>query len=136
MRHFALVPAFALVSLLAAAPIRAIEPEETGIVNATSPEAGILFGGQPTVWAPTAYQGYETIQIGGGLLRTPEEAFDFLVEQNMLPPELHFDWSEDSSLKSIFGFLLWGEGNVPWLVRDILKKAEPDIERRPRVVVG
>jgi uncharacterized protein (TIGR01244 family) len=48
MRHFALVPAFALVSLLAAAPIRAIEPEETGIVNATSPEAGILFGGQPT----------------------------------------------------------------------------------------
>jgi uncharacterized protein (TIGR01244 family) len=27
---------------------RAVEPEETGIVNATSPEPGVLFGGQPT----------------------------------------------------------------------------------------
>jgi len=49
---------------------------------------GSLFGGQPTVWAPRAYQGYETILIGSDLLRTPEEAFDFLMQQDFLPPEL------------------------------------------------
>jgi uncharacterized protein (TIGR01244 family) len=37
-----------LALALAAAPLAAIEPEETGIVNATSPAPGILFGGQPT----------------------------------------------------------------------------------------
>lgn len=53
-----------------------------------------------------------------------------------IPPEFHFDWSEESSVKATLGFLLLGEGNVPWLVHDILKKAEPDVEKRPRVVVG
>ena len=48
MRHvtFALVVAFGVVA--PSAPLSAIEPEETGILNATSPEPGILFGGQPT----------------------------------------------------------------------------------------
>lgn len=55
---------------------------------------------------------------------------------DILPPEYHFDWSEESSIKAILGFLLFGEGNVPSLVRDILKKVEPNPERRPRVVVG
>ena len=43
-----LAAALSLVVLGANVPLRAIEPEETGIVNATSPEPGILFGGQPT----------------------------------------------------------------------------------------
>ena len=34
------------------------------------------------------------------------------------------------------GFLLFGEGNVPWLVHELLLKAEPDDEKRPRVVIG
>jgi uncharacterized protein (TIGR01244 family) len=48
MRHPTLVPLLVLVVVAASLPLRAIEPEETGIVNATSPEPGILFGGQPT----------------------------------------------------------------------------------------
>ncbi len=48
MRHltFAHVVAFTVVA--ASVPVAGIEPEETGILNATSPEPGILFGGQPT----------------------------------------------------------------------------------------
>jgi uncharacterized protein (TIGR01244 family) len=37
-----------IVLTAASAPLAAVEPEETGILNATSPEPGILFGGQPT----------------------------------------------------------------------------------------
>jgi hypothetical protein len=47
-----------------------------------------LMGGQPMVWAPKVFQGYETVRIGSGFLRTPEDAFDFLVQQDYLPPAL------------------------------------------------
>ncbi len=52
------------------------------------------------------------------------------------PPELHFGWSAESPLVANFGFLLFGEGNVPWLVRELLQRAEPDRTRRPRVIIG
>lgn len=45
---FALTLRVTILVSLAGAPGQAIEPEETGIVNATSPEPGVLFGGQPT----------------------------------------------------------------------------------------
>jgi hypothetical protein len=34
------------------------------------------------------------------------------------------------------GFILFGEGNVPWLVRELILKAEPDSAKRPRVIIG
>ncbi len=48
-----------------------------------------FFGGQPFVWAPKAFQGYETVNVGkNNFLQTPEQAFDFLVKQDFLPPDL------------------------------------------------
>ncbi len=52
------------------------------------------------------------------------------------PPELHFGWSDESPLAANLNFLLFGEGNIPWMVRALLQKAEPNPERRPRVIVG
>jgi hypothetical protein len=52
------------------------------------------------------------------------------------PPEIHFGWSEESPITANLGFLLFGEGNIPWMVHALLKKAEPDPARQPRVVVG
>jgi hypothetical protein len=52
------------------------------------------------------------------------------------PPELHFGWSNESPLVANLGFLLFGEGNVPWLVRELIRKAEPDASRRPRIILG
>jgi hypothetical protein len=52
------------------------------------------------------------------------------------PPELHFNWSSESPLASNMHFLLWGEGNVPWMVHALINKTEPDPLRRPRVVIG
>jgi hypothetical protein len=34
------------------------------------------------------------------------------------------------------GFLLFGEGNVPWMVRDLIRRAEPDEMRRPVIIVA
>ena len=52
------------------------------------------------------------------------------------PPEIHFGWSDENPLAAAIGFFLFGEGNVPWLVRDLIRKAEPIRELRPRIVVG
>jgi hypothetical protein len=52
------------------------------------------------------------------------------------PPEIHFGWSDESPLAANIGFILFGEGNVPWMVRELINRAEPDTERRPRIIIG
>ena len=52
------------------------------------------------------------------------------------PPEIHFGWSDESPLTASFSFLLFGEGNVAWMVRELIRKVQPDAERQPRVVIG
>jgi hypothetical protein len=52
------------------------------------------------------------------------------------PPALHFGWSELSLVQSSWGYLAFGEGNVPWKVRALICQMEPDPQRRPRVIVG
>ncbi len=52
------------------------------------------------------------------------------------PPEIHFGWSNESPLAASFGFLLFGEGNVPWMVRELICKAEKNPARQPKVVIG
>ncbi len=50
--------------------------------------------------------------------------------------EIHFGWSEESPLKMNLGFLLFGEGNIPFLVKELVLDAQPDERLRPRVIIG
>jgi hypothetical protein len=52
------------------------------------------------------------------------------------PPEIHFGWSDESPVAANLGFLFFGEGNIPWMVHALIRKAEPEPTRRPRVVIG
>ncbi|MSR58696.1 MAG: amino acid transporter [Planctomycetaceae bacterium] len=52
------------------------------------------------------------------------------------PPELHFGWSDESPLAANLNFLLFGEGNIPWMVRELTRHAEPDSDRRPKIIIG
>ena len=47
-----------------------------------------------------------------------------------------FGWSQGSSLKLAFEFLLFGQGDVPNVVYDLIEKAVADPARRPTVLVG
>jgi hypothetical protein len=51
-------------------------------------------------------------------------------------PEIHFGWSTESPLAASFSFLLFGEGNVPWMVNELIRKAEPDPAKQPQVFIG
>lgn len=52
------------------------------------------------------------------------------------PPEIIFGWSHEAPLAANLNFLLWGEGNVPWMVQEMVRRAQPDAARRPRIVIG
>ncbi|MDO7867154.1 amino acid transporter [Nocardioides jiangxiensis] len=51
-------------------------------------------------------------------------------------PHVYFEWSERSPGENVMRFLLAGEGDIPPLTHEILRKAEPDESRRPQVHVG
>jgi hypothetical protein len=52
------------------------------------------------------------------------------------PPGVHFGWSEMDLLAASWSYLAFGEGNVPWKVRELILDAEPDPVRQPRVIIG
>ncbi len=52
------------------------------------------------------------------------------------PLEIHFGWSDEMPIAANVRFLLFGEGNVPWMVRELIRKAQHDSRLQPRIVVG
>jgi hypothetical protein len=52
------------------------------------------------------------------------------------PPHIYFSWGEENPLIFMFRFIVFGEGDIPVTTREILRKAEPDPHKRPRVHVG
>lgn len=51
-------------------------------------------------------------------------------------PHLYFEWTEGNPFTQVLQFLLFGHGEVAPLTREVLRRAERDRERRPRVHVG
>ncbi len=51
-------------------------------------------------------------------------------------PHIYFGWMEGNPLEFMMKFILFGEGDIPVTTREVLRKAEPDHEKRPGVYVG
>ena len=52
------------------------------------------------------------------------------------PPGLHFGWTNMHLLAASWSYLAFGEGNIPSKVRELIHHLQPDVEKRPRVIVG
>lgn len=52
------------------------------------------------------------------------------------PPEIIFGWSNERPLAANLNFLLLGQGNIPWMVKELVRRAVPDVDRQPRVHIG
>jgi hypothetical protein len=51
-------------------------------------------------------------------------------------PEVHFGWSAENPLTANLHFVLFGHGNVPWMVHTLIRRSNVPEERKPRVIVG
>lgn len=59
-----------------------------------------------------------------------------LRDQTGIVPEVYFGWDNKGPLENAASFFFFGEGDIAPLTREVLRKAEPNEDRRPLVHVG
>ena len=79
---------------------------------------------------------YSVLRAQGSSVPNTIAALMLHLRGKSAPPQVYMRWSDDSPLNLTLRFLLAGQGDVPPLTHEILRRAEPDLERRPIVHVG
>ena len=51
-------------------------------------------------------------------------------------PHVYFGWTKGNPVLHLLRYLIFGDGDVPPITREVLRKAEPVRERRPLVHIG
>ncbi|MFJ8948549.1 MULTISPECIES: amino acid transporter [unclassified Streptomyces] len=73
---------------------------------------------------------------GPGVPNTAAAVLMDLRDRTGSVPHAYFNWTEGHPVGHLLRFLVFGDGEVAPVTREVLRRAEPDPERRPRVHVG
>ncbi|MFJ6746662.1 MULTISPECIES: amino acid transporter [unclassified Streptomyces] len=73
---------------------------------------------------------------GAGVANTIAAVLMELRDRTGQVPHAYFNWTEGNPVSHLLRFLVFGDGEVAPVTREVLRRAEPDLEQRPRVHVG
>ena len=60
----------------------------------------------------------------------------YIRDRTTKTPHIYFGWAEGNPIHYLIRFILFGEGDIAPVTREVLRKAEPNPEWRPAVHVG
>jgi hypothetical protein len=81
--------------------------------------------------------GFAVLEVHGpGIPNTIASVLLHIRDVTGLMPHVYFRWTEGNPVRNLLRFLVLGEGEIAPVTREILREAEPDVQRRPWVHVG
>lgn len=81
--------------------------------------------------------GYRVLSVEGTTVPNGIAAVALHLSQNIgCMPHVYFRWTEGNPLANLVRFLLFGEGEIAPMTREVLREAEPDVTKRPWVHVS
>jgi hypothetical protein len=58
----------------------------------------------------------------------------YLREETSKTPNCYFGWTEGNPFVSVVRYILFGEEDTAPVTHEVLREAEPDLERRPNII--
>ncbi|MBD2120334.1 amino acid transporter [Trichocoleus sp. FACHB-262] len=91
-----------------------------------------------TIWVRGVQVGdYRILQAKGAAVpNTIAAILLYIRDQTGKLPHAYFGWAEGNPIQYLLRFILFGEGDIAVVTREVLRKAEKDPEQRPGIHVG
>lgn len=80
--------------------------------------------------------GYRILKVESSAIPNAIAAILLDIRDRGQRPHVYFGWTEGNPVVNLLRYLISGEGEVAPTTREVLRKAEPDPQRRPYVHVG
>lgn len=81
--------------------------------------------------------GYRILTVRSSVIaNTIAELLIEIRDRTGVDPQIYFSWTEGNPFLNLLRFLFVGAGEVATVTREVLREAEPDVRRRPRVHVS
>ena len=81
--------------------------------------------------------GYRVLVVRGSTVPNAIAAVALHLSANFgCMPHVYFRWTEGNPISNLLRFLLFGEGEIAPMTREVLREAQPDVTRRPWIHVA
>ncbi|WP_406339235.1 amino acid transporter [Streptomyces sp. NBC_00649] len=112
------------------------EPEDFVFLEVTLTDPS-EFEGDLTVHGEVLHNRYRVLTLESSSVPNALAALLLHVrDSTVCTPHIYFEWTEGNPFHNFLRFFLFGQGEVAPVTREVLRKAEPDRARRPRVHTG